>query len=92
MDTLLKRDHPELFHRLHPGTIQHWLVKQGRGFNERTLDSVERGHVLAGSGHVGILSKFPDLVEDVKTKLKNLRKSGVPVGVFLTCSIMLAAI
>ena len=90
METILRHENPDLFNKLHAGTIQRWL--DGHGFTATTLENVKQGHVLAASGRVGVLTGYPNIVNAVKEKLVNLRTSGVPVGVFLAHTIMLSII
>lgn len=89
---LLQRDHPELFKRLYPGTVQNWLSKHGKRWSTKTLQNVERRHALSGSGRVGILSPHPELVSEIKEKLVAIRKSGIAIGRLLARSVMLAII
>jgi hypothetical protein len=90
METILQCDNPKLFSNLHAGTIQRWL--EGKAFSNTTINNVKRGHALAGTGRVGVLAKYPDIVDTVKQKLLDLRASGVPVGAFLTHTIMLSSV
>ncbi|TFY72179.1 hypothetical protein EVG20_g820 [Dentipellis fragilis] len=89
---VLKRDQPELFGRLNRGTVHHWFAPGGRGWSEATKQNVARHHQLARSGRVGILKAYPRVVEKITAKLKDLRRSGLPVSVSLARSLMLAII
>ncbi|KAH9927827.1 uncharacterized protein B0H18DRAFT_1118347 [Fomitopsis serialis] len=88
----LQRDHPELFSRLSKGTIQHWLSKHGKRWSTQTLKSVANRRVLTASGRAGVLTKYPEIIFEAKTRLINLRKSGIPVNRVLGRSILLALI
>ena len=89
---ILQRELPELFSQLNRGTVHKWFMKGGKGWSETTLANVKRRHALAGSGQVGILAKYPDIVEEFKTALLGLRTSGVAVSVLTGRSILLAII
>ncbi|KAJ2934644.1 hypothetical protein H1R20_g2448, partial [Candolleomyces eurysporus] len=84
---------PKLFGRLHKGTVVKWLSRNDRKrWSEATLQNVERHGTLPGSGRAGILSKHPEVVDEIKAKLEGLRKSGVPVGRLLARSVILAIV
>ncbi|KAK7043426.1 hypothetical protein R3P38DRAFT_3440427 [Favolaschia claudopus] len=89
----LQRKSPDIYGRLNKGTVQKWISKSGWRWSTRTQKNVARRHALAGTGRrVGVLSPYPELVTTIKTKLEDLRKSGVSVGRLLTRSIILAII
>ncbi|EPQ50005.1 hypothetical protein GLOTRDRAFT_16145, partial [Gloeophyllum trabeum ATCC 11539] len=88
----LKRDHSDLFSRLHRGTVHHWMNDSKNGWSEGTLDNIARRHALAGSGRAGILSRHPVLAKMITDKLKGLRASGLPVNVLVVRSIVLAVL
>ena len=89
---ILQREQPRLFKNLHRGTVYRWLSKTGKGWSDRTLKNVANRHALAGSGRVGILAPYPEIVEEIKTKLMSLRTSGVPINVLVARSIAIAII
>jgi hypothetical protein len=89
----LTRDQPKLFTRITKGTIQKWIDKDTkRGWSAATRKNIERHHTLAGSGQTGILAQHPDVLTEIKTQLRGLRTSGLPVNVLVARSIMLAII
>ncbi|KAG6824721.1 hypothetical protein H0H92_006024 [Tricholoma furcatifolium] len=90
--SVLQRDKPELYKRLTKGTIHKWISKSGRQWSTATLKNVERGRALAGSGRVGILSPYPEIVEEIKKQFKDLRSSSVAVSRMLGRSIILAIV
>ncbi|KDQ60203.1 hypothetical protein JAAARDRAFT_46004 [Jaapia argillacea MUCL 33604] len=91
--TTLKRNHPALYQRLNCGTVHKWMSNEGpKRWSEKTLENVARQHSLAGSGQVGVLVRYPEIVEEITMKLKELRASGVPVNTLIRRSIMLAVI
>lgn len=63
--------------------------KDGQWWWRRTW---ECQHALAGSGQLGIFAKHPDVVKYIKTQLRGLCTSGVPVNALISCLIMLAII
>ncbi|KAJ7822781.1 hypothetical protein B0H14DRAFT_2234581, partial [Mycena olivaceomarginata] len=75
---------------LNKGTVSKWM--DGRSWSAKTMQNVARRHQLAGTGRVGVLSPYPDLVESIKTKLTEIRASGISVGRLLARSIILAMI
>ncbi|KAH9906581.1 uncharacterized protein B0H18DRAFT_1090759 [Fomitopsis serialis] len=88
----LHRTMPELYGRLRRQTVHRWFAPGGFDWSETTKKNVERYHALTGSGRVGILSNHPDIVDEMKTALKELRTAGVAVNVVIGCSILLAII
>ena len=68
---------------LHRGTVHRWIASSGKGWSAETLANVAKRHALAGSGRVGVLSQHPEIVTEIKTKLNDLRTSGVPVNVLV---------
>ncbi|THU80666.1 hypothetical protein K435DRAFT_600201, partial [Dendrothele bispora CBS 962.96] len=89
---ILQREHPVLFRHMHRGTIWRWKKKDERTWTERTLINVRNHGTLLGSGRAGALSKFPDLINEIKSTLLDLRKSGMVVNVPIARSIMLGII
>ncbi|KDQ48970.1 hypothetical protein JAAARDRAFT_144133 [Jaapia argillacea MUCL 33604] len=91
--TTLKCNHPALYQRLNHGTVHKWMSNEGpKRWSEKMLENVVCQHSLAGSGQVGVLARYPEIVEEITTKLKELRASGVPVNTLIRQSIMLAVI
>lgn len=88
----LQRDNPRLFGRLHKGTVQKWLSARGKRWSKRTQLAVEAGHRIAGTGCVGVLTQYPEIVEEIKTVLIGLRTSGICVNRLLGRSVMIAII
>ncbi|KAJ6629622.1 hypothetical protein B0H10DRAFT_1767159, partial [Mycena sp. CBHHK59/15] len=89
----LQRQNPEIYDRLHKGTVQKWISKLKKNrWLTRTQQNVARRHALSGTGRVGVLMPYPELVDMIKTKLTDLRKSGICVGRLLTHSIIIAII
>lgn len=73
--------------------IYKWIDKEmKRGWSAATKKKVERWHALVGSGQTGILAKYPDIVQEIKAKLRGLHTSGLAVNVLVARSIMLAII
>ncbi|KAJ7036116.1 hypothetical protein C8F04DRAFT_1181655 [Mycena alexandri] len=64
---------------------EEWMVEENEG-------ECCSSHALAGSGRVGVLSRYPEIVDSIKTRLADLRKSGVCIGRLLTRTIILAII
>ena len=89
---MLNRDQPALFKHLNRGTVHRWLSKSGNGWSDQTLANVANRHALAGSGRVGVLTPYLEIVKEIKTKLTDLRATGVPVNVLVGQSIALAII
>ncbi|KAJ6608798.1 hypothetical protein B0H10DRAFT_1815028, partial [Mycena sp. CBHHK59/15] len=74
----LQRQNPTLYARLNKGTVQKWISKHNKNcWLKKTLANVERRHALAGTGHVGVLSPYPELVEIIKEQLIGLRTAGI---------------
>ncbi|KIM38062.1 hypothetical protein M413DRAFT_13027 [Hebeloma cylindrosporum] len=87
----LQGQYPDLFGKLHRGTVVKWLSKNDRRrWSTATQKNVERRHTLAGSGRAGILTKHPELVDEIKRNLQQLRDSGVWINRLLTRSIILS--
>jgi hypothetical protein len=69
----LKIDDPELFLSLHKGTIQRWLRKDTDGKTEKAwkdsiVKNINAGHAVFGTGRVGVLKPYPELVNAIKGK------------------------
>jgi hypothetical protein len=93
----LKLNGPELFRTVNKGTIHRWLWKDNQGntkkaWKDRILKNINTGHAVFGTGHVGVLKPYPELVDAMKGKFCNLHKAGVPVNRLLARTIMLAMI
>ncbi|KAJ7035961.1 hypothetical protein C8F04DRAFT_1181741 [Mycena alexandri] len=92
----LQRSHPHLFNasgnRLHRGTIWKWIVPGERCFTDAALKSISNRRSLVGTGRVGILAPYPDLVANIVTTLEGIRASGCVVNVPIACSVMIALI
>ncbi|KAK6971316.1 hypothetical protein R3P38DRAFT_2813969 [Favolaschia claudopus] len=88
----LQRQNPTLYAQLNRGTVQKWISKSKRRWSKKTLANVARRHALAGTGRVGILSPYPEVVELIKTKLVGIRKAGICVQRLLTRSVILSVI
>ncbi|THU88058.1 hypothetical protein K435DRAFT_830622 [Dendrothele bispora CBS 962.96] len=89
---ILQRERPDLYARLHKGTIQHWLSKKKKRWSRKTLANVARYSAITATGRVGVLTPYPDLVKTIKEKLIGLRQSGISINRVLARSIMLAVI
>lgn len=90
----LQRDFPVLYKQLNKGTVSKWMVSgsTGKGWSEKTLANVNRHHAILGSGRVGILTPYPELVERIKTELQGIRDVGLPVTAWVARSVLLAII
>ncbi|THU92530.1 hypothetical protein K435DRAFT_862382 [Dendrothele bispora CBS 962.96] len=89
---ILQRKHPVLFRHMHHGTIWQWKKKDERTWIEWTLINVRNHSTLLRSGRAGALSKFLDLINEIKSTLLNFWKSGMVVNVPIVRSIMLGII
>lgn len=89
----LQLNFPVLFHTITRGTIVKWFDKDNRrSWSETMKANVKRYHALAGSGRVGFLRKWPEVVGEITKNLRGLRKAGLAVNVTIARSIMLAII
>ncbi|PPR06271.1 hypothetical protein CVT24_000890 [Panaeolus cyanescens] len=89
----LRLHYPELFSTLHRGTVSKWISKNDPSrWSNATLKNVERRSTLAGTGRVGILARYPNMVEEIKVKMEDLRTAGVTISGLLTRSIFLSII
>ena len=88
----LKTFQPELFSRLNRGTVHRWISASGKGWSDETLKNVARRGTLTGSGRVGVLAPYPNMVVAIKKKLTEFRDGGVPVNVLVARSVILALI
>lgn len=55
-----------------------------------TLKNVQQHHTLAGTGQVGILMPYPNIVQDIKNNLADYCRSGISVNFLLAQSVILA--
>ncbi|KAJ6509667.1 hypothetical protein DFH09DRAFT_838382, partial [Mycena vulgaris] len=92
----LWRAHPVLFNRpantLHRATVWRWIVKGEKRFTDNALRNIASRRSLAGTGRTGILTPYPEIVEEILTTLKGLRVSGCVVNVHIARSLMIAII
>ncbi|KAJ3745113.1 hypothetical protein DFH05DRAFT_1460002 [Lentinula detonsa] len=89
---ILQRERPELYSSLHRGTIHRWKKEGENDWSERTWAKIMNRHALVASGRAGALTKFPDLISEIKSALEGLRTSGLVVNVQIARSIMLSLI
>ncbi|KAF9002114.1 hypothetical protein BDQ17DRAFT_1426078 [Cyathus striatus] len=90
--SILQCKNGKIFKHIHRGTIIKWKEQGKNAWLEKTLQNVKNQHSLSGSGRSGILAKYPNIVEEIKKTLKDLRLSGIPVNVVMGHSIMLTII
>jgi hypothetical protein len=92
----LQRSHPQLFDsensRLHRGTIGKWIVPGERRFTEAALAKMSARRSLAGTGRVGILTPYPEIVDKIVETLQGVRTSGCVVNVPIARALMIAII
>ncbi|KAF4590471.1 hypothetical protein EYR38_009772 [Pleurotus pulmonarius] len=89
----LQRENPQMFARLHRGTVHKWKASDGsQGWSASTLEKIKVRHSLAGSGRTGVLAGYPEVVLEIKTVLRDLRISGLPVNAIIGRSVMIAII
>lgn len=90
---ILHCESPALYTYLHHATIWKWKAKDDKRWSEKALKNVETRHALVGSGQVGALTKYPELVvAAIKTVLNGLCTSGFIVNVLIARSIMIGLI
>jgi hypothetical protein len=92
MVTFLKLKDSDIFSTLNKGTVQRWKKKGEAAWKEKTMKDIERGRSVKGTGRVGLLNRFPDLVEKIKTKLIDIHKSAISVNRILARSIMITLV
>jgi hypothetical protein len=91
--TMLQRENPKLFAKIHHGTIHRYLDKSDRNkWSETTLADVRRERNLSYTGRVGVLRRYPTIVESAKSSLTAMRGDGIPVNSHVCRSILLAII
>ena len=89
----LKHLNPMLYKTIGKGTISKWINgEMKRGWSAATKKNIARRHALAGSGQLGILVKYPEIVNEIKAQLQGLRTSDLAINVLIARSIMLAII
>lgn len=88
----LQHDFPVLFAKLNKGTIQQWKVKGENRWSDRALLNVKNHSVLESSGCAGILTPYPDTINEINTALHSLCTSGIPVNISIGRSIIWAVI
>lgn len=89
----LQRDFPALFSSLHRGTVAKWISKNNkRRWSSATKKNIQRRHSLAGSGKTGVLTPYPDLIQEIKNKFEEYRQSGISIDCLLARSVILAVI
>ncbi|KAJ7723261.1 hypothetical protein B0H16DRAFT_1217130, partial [Mycena metata] len=92
----LWRAHPVLFNKpgntLHRGTVWKWIVRGEKRFTDSALRNIASRRSLAGTGRTGILTPYPEIVEEIVKTLKGLRVAGCVVNVHIARSLMIAII
>ncbi|KAJ7203185.1 hypothetical protein C8J57DRAFT_1621195 [Mycena rebaudengoi] len=90
---VLQRENPGVYDRLNKGTVQKWLSKEKMNeWSTKTKANISRRHALAGTGRVGVLSPYPELVDAIKSRLADLQTAGICVGRLLARSFILTVI
>lgn len=85
------------FGGLNSGTVQRWFARDESGcyekaWSKKILARVDMGHATFGTGRVGVLKQFPEVVEKIKAKFIELRGKGIAINRNLAQSLMLAII
>ncbi|EJC99006.1 uncharacterized protein FOMMEDRAFT_95409, partial [Fomitiporia mediterranea MF3/22] len=88
----LKKESPALYNQLNKGTVQKWIVLCGTKWSDTTICNVQNKHILRGSECVGTLTKYSELVEEIKTNFLGFCTKGYLLNVVIGHSIMLAII
>ncbi|KAJ7702083.1 hypothetical protein B0H14DRAFT_3649089 [Mycena olivaceomarginata] len=92
----LWRAHPVLFNQpgntLHRATVWMWFVKGEKRFTESALRNIASPRSLAGTGRTGILTPYPEIVDEIVKTFKGLRVAGCVVNVHIARSLMIAII
>lgn len=88
----MQRLFPKTLKRMNKGTVSKWIRSDKRGWTDATLRNVKDGRTLGGSGRVGVLTKYPDIVKEWCEQLLGMRESGVPVTVCVARSILIVII
>ncbi|EJD00508.1 uncharacterized protein FOMMEDRAFT_91593, partial [Fomitiporia mediterranea MF3/22] len=88
----LKKESLALYNRLNKGTVQKWIALCRTKWSDTTIYNVQNKCILGGSGRVGTLTKYPELVEEIKTNFLGFCAKGYPLNAVIGCSIMLAII
>ncbi|KAK1221287.1 hypothetical protein PQX77_015907 [Marasmius sp. AFHP31] len=88
----LNRQHPTLFSNICRQTIGKWKEAGVRLWTQKTLKCISYRHALIASGRVGALTRYPQLVGEIKETIIGLRTSGLIVNVAIAWSIILGFI
>jgi hypothetical protein len=88
----LHETNPTLFKTLHKGTVQKWLAPDRKGWSEEHLRNVARCSALYGTGRVGVLAPYPEVVAEIERTLCGLQTAGVVVTQLISQSVILAII
>jgi hypothetical protein len=92
----LQRSYPALFDadgsRLHRGTVGKWIVPGERRLTEAALAKISLRRSLVGTGHVGILAPYSEIVDKIVVMLQGIRTSGCAVNVQIARALMIAII
>lgn len=88
----LQRKHPAFYRPLRKHVVSRWISKNKNGWSKKTKAKIELGASLKGSGRVGVLAQHPEIVDEFKKKLDELRKAGITVDRILGRSILLTII
>lgn len=67
-------------------------MKGEHKFTDAALRNIAGRRSLAGTGRTGILTPYPEIVEDIVKMLKGLRVAGCVVNVHIARSLMIAII
>ncbi|EIN06290.1 hypothetical protein PUNSTDRAFT_73512 [Punctularia strigosozonata HHB-11173 SS5] len=88
----LQKSKPQIFGRLRKSTVQKWLSDDRKSWSPATLENVARRHALAGTGRVGILTSYPDIVKKATQALEETRETGIQVNRMIARSLLIAEI
>ena len=89
----LKHSNSIIYKLINKGTIAKSIDSETKqGWSTATKKNVKHRHTLAGSGQQGVLTKYPDIVKEVKTQLQGLHTVGLAMSVLIAHLIMLAII
>ncbi|EJC99525.1 uncharacterized protein FOMMEDRAFT_40892, partial [Fomitiporia mediterranea MF3/22] len=88
----LKKESLALYNQLNKGTVQKWIALCRTKWSDTTICNVQNKRILGGSGRVGALTKYPELVEEIKTNFLGFRAKGYPLNAVIGRSMMLAII
>jgi flagellar biosynthesis GTPase FlhF len=79
---ILQRECPELYGKISHGVVWKWKAQEENDWSEKTKEHITNHHALLGSGRVGVLGKYPALVQNIKDTLQV--KYLVPVSLIKT--------